>query len=535
VVTFQLLPSSGWQLVGGRVLDQGRTVESVTPPASPSMYWALDVALPPGVASTTTRFEFVLDGLEMGPVMGTAATGRLAARVSGLVRVQAVTAGLQVQVTELQLITERAEGFPATAEGGCLRELLPWGWTVDPADGARIARTLLLSGIYAMLSELVARNSRYQLAASYLYAIAWYALFGVNPTAPVPDALKRQLTALITRLYERWCNGLVYPGPRCSDEHHGIYLGCVVLNRDGSLRSLDGWQHRRHVLTGPLIEHWMAQSGIAPLDVIVGRFARALCCLSGVQPIALPTRPDDLQPGLGRASERFHVGNNVSVLRYAEAYKTAPTWVPLEQFAARFVEAMRAGDGRQDGFRVYATVVEDGGRVAVAVPEGRRATPEQPGAIRGTAAAALRRSQPVAPERARVVTAEYTERVLATAPVSAVVTGEPGPELQELLSLLGKRGVTAADLVGSDAAALASMAAADPRTFRDTAAELIEMAETSVERIALTTLEALGRSVDRATLADPGRQKRLTEALIEVQPNLEPQLVVAAAEATARS
>jgi len=96
-------------------------------------------------------------------------------------------------------------------------------------------------------------------------------------------------------LFECWCRGLHYAGPRCTTEHHGVILGTVHLNRSGRILQLDRWEGRRHVLTGPLINHWGGQLGLAPLDVIAARFAQAVCCIAstGQVPNGDGSRPDD--------------------------------------------------------------------------------------------------------------------------------------------------------------------------------------------------------------------------------------------------
>lgn len=534
VVTFQLLPAPAWQFVGGRVTDQGRTVETVTPPAAPSMFWSLDVALPANLTATSAHFDFVIDDVELGPSMGSTATGRVRAHITGtvLVTAPAGSATLQVEVSQLAVTVDSATGFGDVTPPGCLRELVPWGWTVAPAQGARLARTLLLSGIYGALSELVARQSRYRTVASYLYAIAWYALFGVNATAAVPDALKTQLTQLILKLYQRWCSGLAYPGPRCSDEHHGVYLGCAEIDRRGAIVRFDMWEHRRYVLTGPVVNHWLGQFAIAPVDVIVGRFAQALCCLSGLGPIALPTRGDDLTPGMGRADDRFHVGTVESVGTFAQGHKTTASWVPLEVLAANFAAAMRTSGERVDRYRVYASVIEDGGRVAIAVPDGQASKPRA-GRIHGDVVDLLRRGQVRARERGRDAVGDFTERLLMAAPVTALLGSDATPEMRKLATVASARGTHLADVAISGRAALLPHADPAAGDARDAAAELVDLAEWSVDRIATSTVEKLGPDLDRASFAKPEVERVLVELVGKALPQLEPGLVSAAARATA--
>ena len=84
---------------------------------------------------------------------------------------------------------------------------------------------------------------------------------------------------------------MLYPGPRCASEHHGVYLGCATVGRTGQILTFDMWQGRRQVLTGPLLEHWLGVFGIAAPDVIAARLTQAICCVSG---LPLPTLPGNV-------------------------------------------------------------------------------------------------------------------------------------------------------------------------------------------------------------------------------------------------
>jgi hypothetical protein len=58
-----------------------------------------------------------------------------------------------------------------------------------------------------------------------------------------------------------------YPGPRCRDVHHGVYLGCGHARRNGQIVDFSmcgtasrGRSCRRHVITGP----WLEFTGALP-------------------------------------------------------------------------------------------------------------------------------------------------------------------------------------------------------------------------------------------------------------------------------
>jgi hypothetical protein len=195
---------------------------------------------------------------------------------------------------------------------------------------------------------------------------------------------------------------------------------------------------------------------------------------------------------------------------------------------------MRSAGGKVGGHRVYAAAIEDGGRVAVAVPDASKPKPGTTGGIRAEVAALLRRSPARTRERARIVVGEFTERLLATAPVSVLVTADATPEMRKLATVAGTRGVNVAELVDSGSAALSyEVGAGDGGAARDAVAELVELAESSVDRIATVTVEALGTNIDRGAFANSQRQKQLTEAIVKAMPSIDPHMVAAAAAATA--
>ena len=522
VVTFELTTEAALHFTGGAVRDQGRTVEVVTPPSAPSVYWSLDVSLPAGVQSTSLDFSFDVDDLQLAGAFASAAGGRLTGRISGTVRVDGQGA-FGVEVRDLRLETISAEGFDATTQPGCLRELVPWGWTVAPANGAAIAKSLLLTGLYGFLAEMLARNpgdQRWQAIARIVHAMAWRALFGANLAAgqPVTDAHRRALVELIVDLLERWCAGFFYPGPRCSDEHHGVYLGCAVIDRSNRIVAFDPWEHRRHVLTGPLLTHWAAQLGIAPLDEIVGRFAGAMCCLTGLPVTAFGSAPvlgfDVLRTGAGGNGLRapgllstIHVGDTTTTTDYADRLGADVRWLSVPMLAARAVEAFTAPAGRSR--EVIAAAIEGGGVVAFAVPS-RDGGADR--VVHDEVLGLLRRGEHRVRPSGRPVIAEFVGDVLVAAPATAVIHGDSSPGARAVAERAARAGVSASDLIAGGTAALTRrlrLGADD----HEAAAELVDIAESTVDFLTATTVKVVGPSAERATFADDATRKRLTEAI----------------------
>lgn len=532
VVTFELTTAPALHFTAGRVLDQGRTVETVTPPAAPSVYWSLDIALPAQIEQTSILFRFDVDDLHADPAFGDAGAGRLTGRISGRATVRTAGGGqLEVTVDELVLETVAAEGFADLGEPGCLRELVPWGWTVDPANGGAITRALLLTGLYGFLAELVARNPgepRWVLVAQLIYAASWRALFGANiyAGAPVTEAHRRALVALIVDLLDRWCNGLLYPGPRCSDEHHGVYLGCAILDRRNRIVAFDPWEHRRYVLTGPLVTYWAGQFGVAPLDVIVGRLARAMCCLADLPTAAFTQRPELpnggrlLQPAIGLERNslrrgtssgdnlfgRFHTGDVDSTERFAERMGASVRWLSLPMLAARAATAFTDGGS---GTEVLAASIDGGGVVALAVPTEAAGGDTR---VRAEVTTLLRRGEHRVRPSGRAAIGAFVGEVLAAAPAAAVLHADTSPAAVELAERASKRGLTARELVELDEGQLSRRLRLDAKDG-DALAELVDVGESTLDFLTVITARVIGPNGDRARFADGDVQKKLAEAV----------------------
>lgn len=499
VVTFQLQPTSGWGFVGGQVLDHGRVVETVTPPVAPSMYWSFDLARPEsGVARAD--FEYRVDNLDIAQQFGGNLEGKVTLLITGTLTVPATGESFDsrhalVTVENLRVTTVSAEVSESPNEKGCLRELVPWGAIVDPTDGRRLAGTLVLSSLYAFLSEVVQRGASAEWAqvATILYGSAWYAIYGVNGFAQLDDKAKQKLSDLIIDLYKRWCDALAYPGPRCTDEYHGVYLGCVEIDRSGRIVSFDMWEGRRYVVTGALLGYWAKQFGIAPLDVIVGRFAKAICCLAGQPPVFLPSQPGTLYPGIGgdKPGDRFHIGTVDSVNAFAKLHGAKVRWVTPVEIAGRTAEAFMAHDaGRM--LEVVATQLEKSGSIAIAVPYG--GGPSDYKAIRTDVLGMLRRGELHVYERGRQLVADFViEAFRHTPPSKLQKVSDAGKKVAQRLDAAGANLADALDM-GSEGIVVR---VGDPAADIGGADELVDAAELAVDAVVTATVKLLGPKIDR--------------------------------------
>jgi hypothetical protein len=158
------------------------------------------------------------------------------------------------------------------------------GDPVHPAS-AGDPKALVLAALGGWLAQMLVREragtstallTARREVAQLIYRYAWLLLFGVSGKAE-PSALG----GAIKRLLERWCDGLLWKGPQCCGEPHGVVIGCAVVE-GGTIQAIDPFGGRRYVIHYPVLEHWGAQFGIAPPDIWISRFFSKLCCLGSL-------------------------------------------------------------------------------------------------------------------------------------------------------------------------------------------------------------------------------------------------------------
>jgi hypothetical protein len=89
----------------------------------------------------------------------------------------------------------------------------------------------------------------------------------------------------VQQLLSDWCCSLLYPGPCCEGEPHGVVIGCAVVC-GGEIERIDPWGGRRWVMHYPLQSYWGAQFGIVPPDIMASRVFGLICCLARLHPPA---------------------------------------------------------------------------------------------------------------------------------------------------------------------------------------------------------------------------------------------------------
>lgn len=164
--------------------------------------------------------------------------------------------------------------------------VLPW-LHADPAhpDAAGDPKALLLGALGGWLAQTLVRERagtsgevsgpRRQIAEA-IYRAAWVTLFGVSGRAAPAE-----LGGTLKRLLQAWCDALLWKGPKCCGEPHGVVIGCAVIE-GGTISHIDPFGGRRHVIHYPLLAHWGAQFGLAPLDITAASFFSRICCLGSL-------------------------------------------------------------------------------------------------------------------------------------------------------------------------------------------------------------------------------------------------------------
>lgn len=262
-------PDPGYVFLQGSVTDRDGVVKNLTPFGLDLM----EIELGTGGANV----EYVINDLVVAPMF----SNGVHQTASMLLNLTPGTANAEITAS---VTTNSVE---AIEEPAACAELINPGLIFN-GDPLCISRTLALSALCGWFRGLVVPmennviGGRQQLAW-LICLVSWRLLFKANLEADT-DA---RLTELLNKLFREWCSGFVYPGPICCEQHHGVYLGSVTLSRKGSIVHFDPWDYRRHVVTGPLLNHWRGQLGLAPLDVVGARMAQWICCLSNSQSLPL--------------------------------------------------------------------------------------------------------------------------------------------------------------------------------------------------------------------------------------------------------
>jgi hypothetical protein len=318
-----------------------------------------------------------------------------------------------------------------------------------------------------------------------------------------------------------------------------VYLGCAELDRTGRIDTFDMWEHRRYVVTGALLDYWAQQFGIAPIDVVVGRFARAICCVAGFAPIVLPRlEGGTLFPGVGgeKEQERLHVGTRNTAEAFAKLHGANLRWVEIEELAMRAPDAfLRRGDGGST--EVLAATIEQGGTVAIAIPStttsGAPTKGKATSVIKDNVYAMTRGGETRLRTSARLPTTDFAAALFRGATPTTVLDDAAAANLKKAAKRLTEGGVRLADLVEQPETVIAKFggSAADAAAV----SEIADRSENALDNLVVATVKALGTAFDRQSFGSAATQEKLTKAITKtVLPGVDKTVVVAAAMEAAK-
>jgi hypothetical protein len=344
-----------------------------------------------------------------------------------------------------------------------------------PADPAVIALAIL----YAWFAIEVNRNQdqasvtlatpRLKLAASSYFA-ASRLLFDVSPNAGTSN-----LAGALKRLLAAWCKSLLYPGPQCEGDPHGVVIGCATI-AGGAIQGIDPWGGRRWVVHYPLIEYWGRQFGIAPPDLIASKLFDLICCVarltvpdptqeSRLGPPILVQPPETAQPvgrdSLNELGRSFvGVGPSGAVLARLAAAGVKPArtvTVSAAEFVTRTAaELVQIGQPPSANAAMVLYTVEGVPGLCLAVPDeggatgtaGATGVASDPRRVAGLVRAALvaRPAERAVPPLLREFAVSLAARVAGAIPLQSVPKADPAT-----VDLLTKAGITTVGAVLSAA------------------------------------------------------------------------------------
>jgi hypothetical protein len=534
VVNFELRPDKGWGLSSCSVKAQSKVVSQVSGAPAPTTRWSLELPVSELSSDTGSQFDYAVDDVTLTQLFGTSDERVGSLRVRGRVKLTKGNDGTQLaSVEDVRVQGDFYYRKRKRPQDGCLSGLLPFIES-DFHTSRDVAGVLVLAAVYAVLSEVAhkypntgAENTLYD-----VYTSLWKIIFNVY-IGPYNRQLSKQLSCLILELYRRWCDGFAYPGPHCNDQHHGVYLGCAEVDGGGNVTAFEMWEHRRYVVTGALLGHWSEQLGFASLDVLVGRFAQAMCCLGSFPPYEPPYKY--LEPAAATvASQRIHVGTPGTVSDFATTNDAQLRWTSLSEIAQRAVSSFLSRD--EGRLEVLAATVPGGGTVGILVSRKEAGKPvsKQYASVRDDITSQLKRGKLRVAERGRQPVADFVISMLEQdSTMDALLVGAPAETVQ-VATEFRKGGGKAIDLLaGGSAEVLASLADRSDATLTGTD-DLVARAESTLDTLLSSTVQVMGSTVDRTTFAQAEVRKKLSVELSKsALPKIGEEVVMSAADKAA--
>ena len=235
------------------------------------------------VPSTAETYTFVVDSWTAPAPSGGQYSGTTTISIAASINEHQNTT-LNITVSATPVTLSAPTPFPCLTDPCCGSSPLfpvtpPWADANPLVPGqAADLYVILLAVIYVMAAGAAAQNSPNATAYATLYQKI---VPLVDPNATSAGVLNRDTQAMQQMLADLCCS-LLYPGPSCHGEPHGVVIGCAtIVGRE--IERVDPWSGRRWVMHYPLWSYWGAQFGLVPPDVLASRLFSFICCVAGLK------------------------------------------------------------------------------------------------------------------------------------------------------------------------------------------------------------------------------------------------------------
>ena len=440
------------------------TTTKISPPSwgvNQPISWQLEVPAsaqqlePPSDDYTATILYTVTDWTAPDGSGGTySGTTAITVTAAGRLHGDAGTVGFQVSVapTTVTLTAPTAAPFPCLTDPCCGSSPLfpvtpPWADAnpFKPGQEGDLP-VILLAVIYTLAAGMAAQNGQNASAYTALYQKV---LELVDPNATTSNVVNQDTRALQQMLADLCCS-LLYPGPTCEGEPHGVVIGCATIS-GREIERVEPWSGRRWVMHYPLWSYWGAQFGLVPADVLASRMFSFICCVAGLKP-----------PGFGPVSygspygifseQQLAVGSARLVVNPATpAAGTATETASLPVFAARVLSSL-ASQPAPAGTPMIDVALAGNPAIHLLVPNA---------AATSAAAPLAATSAPAAPQAATSQPSAAVTDQMQTAFAAAEVRAAVPPLLRSFATTLGTELINAMPLttLNPPAAVLAPLTA----------------------------------------------------------------------------
>ena len=315
----------------------------------------------------------------------------------------------------------------------------------DPAHPGQAIdwKILLVAAAYSFLAMQEQQGNPHQVGqARELYQAVKSLVFG-KKGSPDDDA---RLTKGIMCLLREWCCTLLYPGPVCSENPHGVVIGCATV-RGSEIVDVDPWGGRRWVLHYPLLSYWGHQFGIVPPDVFASRLFGLICCISRLPPFDGRLQSGSHEP-LSLGNLRLFTARSPQLNASLETEGirvTAEHHVSMPEFVVKLFTNLQSPETNL-GTTVEVFRPKDAPDLAFVVPA---AQPVHP-VVKGVTVSSLVRSTAATTQRAIPLLMRATTENIATNLASAVSLSSTGVSKEILKQAHGAKLETVADVLDAD-------------------------------------------------------------------------------------